>query len=55
MLRWLRSVVHGELGGTISECASKQVFDLYYDRAPKNADSRKGAWFLYREMVEIEE
>ncbi len=34
---------------------SKQVFDLYYDRAPKNADNRKGAWFLYREMVEIEE
>lgn len=27
-----------------------QVFDIYYDRAPKNADLRKGAWFLYREM-----
>jgi len=32
-----------------------QIFDLYYDRAPKNADNRKGAWFLYREMTEIEE
>ena len=32
-----------------------QVFDLYYDRAPKNVDERKGAWFLYREMVETEE
>ena len=27
-----------------------RVFDLYYDRAPKDADDRKGAWFLYREM-----
>ena len=29
---------------------SNQVFDLYYDRAPKDADDRKGAWFLVREM-----
>jgi len=28
-----------------------QVFDLYYDRSPKSADDRKGAWFLYREVV----
>jgi hypothetical protein len=27
-----------------------QVFDLYYDRAPKDALHRKGEWFLYREM-----
>jgi hypothetical protein len=27
-----------------------QVFDLYYDRAPKDVDSRKGAWFLDKEM-----
>jgi hypothetical protein len=27
-----------------------QVFDLYYDRAPKNAEKRKGEWFLFREM-----
>ncbi len=31
--------------------ASRRVFDLYYDRAPKDADSRKGAWFLYRELA----
>ena len=31
---------------------SGQVFDLYYDRAPKKTDDRKGAWFLYREMSE---
>ena len=29
-----------------------QVFDLYYDRAPKSAGERKGAWFLYQEMGE---
>ncbi len=27
-----------------------QVFDLYYDRAPKSIDQRKGQWFLYREL-----
>ncbi|HEX9115481.1 MAG TPA: DUF6504 family protein [Anaerolineae bacterium] len=27
-----------------------QVFDLYYDRAMKNADDRKGQWFIYREV-----
>jgi len=31
-----------------------QVFDLYYDRAPGKAGDRKGAWFLYREMSEID-
>lgn len=29
---------------------SGQVFDLYYDRAMKNVDERKGQWFLYREL-----
>lgn len=29
-----------------------QIFDLYYDRAMKNVDERKGQWFLYRELVE---
>ena len=27
-----------------------QVFDIYYDRAPKGSGARKGAWFLYREV-----
>jgi hypothetical protein len=27
-----------------------QVFDLYYDRAMKDIDNRKGQWFVYREM-----
>jgi len=29
-----------------------QVFDIYYDRAMKNVDERKGQWFVYREMGE---
>jgi hypothetical protein len=30
----------------------KRVFDLYYDRAPKNAADRAGHWFLWREVAE---
>lgn len=26
------------------------VFELYYDRAIRNADDRKGHWFLYQEL-----
>ena len=29
-----------------------QIFDLYYDRAMKSVDDRKGQWFLYRELRE---
>jgi hypothetical protein len=29
---------------------SGQVFDLYYDRAIKSADDRKGHWVIYREL-----
>jgi hypothetical protein len=29
---------------------SGQVFDLYYDRAPRDAGRGKGEWVLYREM-----
>jgi hypothetical protein len=27
-----------------------RIFELYYDRAPKSVDDRKGSWVLYREM-----
>ncbi len=27
-----------------------RVFDIYYDRAPKDAGDRKGHWFLWLEM-----
>ncbi len=30
-----------------------RIFDLYYDRAPKSVDQRKGAWFLDKELEEI--
>lgn len=26
-----------------------RIFELYYDRAPKDVDHRKGSWFLTRE------
>ena len=29
-----------------------QIFDLYYDRAPRGVDQRKGDWFLLRELEE---
>ncbi len=29
-----------------------RLFDLYYDRAPKDARRRKGAWYLFRELIE---
>ncbi len=31
-----------------------RIFDLYYDRAPKDVDKRKGAWFLDKELEETE-
>jgi len=34
--------------------ADGRVFDLYYDRAPRDTQDRKGSWHLLREM-EIEE
>jgi hypothetical protein len=30
--------------------ASNRFFDIYYDRAPKSVDERKGAWFLDKEL-----
>jgi len=29
---------------------TNQIFDIYYDRAMKNVDDRKGQWFVYREL-----
>ena len=31
---------------------TNQIFDIYYDRAMKNVDDRKGQWFVYRELGE---
>lgn len=30
-----------------------RIFDLYYDRAVKSADQRKGSWTLHLELEEI--
>jgi hypothetical protein len=27
-----------------------RIFELYFDRAPKDVDRRKGAWVLFREL-----
>jgi hypothetical protein len=27
-----------------------RFFDIYYDRAPKSTDKRKGEWFIYQEL-----
>ena len=27
-----------------------RIFDIYYDRAPKNVNKRKGNWFIYQEL-----
>jgi len=34
--------------------AGGRVFDLYYDRAPKDVDSPEGQWFLRVERGEVE-
>jgi hypothetical protein len=31
--------------------SESQIFDIYYDRAMKSVDDRKGQWFLYRELA----
>jgi hypothetical protein len=31
-----------------------RIFDLYYDRAPKGVDRRKGGWFLDKELTDQE-
>jgi hypothetical protein len=44
----------GSLGvGRFTFCVRTEngrIFELYYDRAPKSVDDRKGSWMLYREM-----
>lgn len=33
------------------ETTDDRIFDLYYDRAPKGIEKRKGQWFLFRELI----
>jgi hypothetical protein len=48
------AATHGSLGvGRFTFCVRTDegcIFELYYDRAPKSVDDRKGSWTLYREM-----
>jgi hypothetical protein len=37
---------------TSSGQPESRIFDIYYDRAMRNVDDRKGQWFLYRELSE---
>lgn len=37
------------------QTSNGRIFDLYYDRAPKSVDQRKGAWFLDRELESFSE
>ena len=30
--------------------SSGQIFDIYFDRSPKDTDDRKGNWFLFQEL-----
>lgn len=32
------------------EVNTAQIFDIYYDRAMKSVDDRKGQWLMYREL-----
>ena len=32
------------------EVNTGQIFDIYYDRAMKSVDDRKGQWLMYREL-----
>ena len=32
---------------------SGRIFDIYYDRAPKGIDERKGHWVLFREIISL--
>lgn len=35
--------------------AQGRIFELYYDRSPKDVDRRKGSWVLYQELLQEEE
>lgn len=49
-----RAAIHGSWGvGRFFfrvQVENGRIFEFYYDRAPKNADDRSGAWFLKQEV-----
>lgn len=52
-----RAAIHGSRGvGRFYfrvRVTDGRVFELYYDRAPANADKTKGGWFLLGERKEL--
>jgi len=34
---------------------SGEVFDIYYDRAPREQGGRKGSWFLFQQLLQSED
>lgn len=36
----------------LDDQSTHQIFDIYYDRAMKSVDDRKGQWVVYRELGE---
>lgn len=43
---------NNQLSSSSTAGQSEQIFDIYYDRAMKNVDDRKGQWVVYRELGE---
>lgn len=38
------------MSASVNAAQTIQIFDIYYDRAMKGVDKRKGEWFIYREL-----
>lgn len=37
----------------VSTTPEDRIFDLYYDRTPKDVDTRKGEWILHQELQPV--
>jgi hypothetical protein len=33
------------------ETESGRIFDIYFDRAPRSVDARKGQWYMHQELI----
>jgi hypothetical protein len=48
----VRVMITGSATAGVSGKSETRIYDIYYDRAIKSVDDRKGQWFIYRELVE---
>ena len=46
------SLSSSSTAGQSGQSEETHIFDIYYDRAIKNVDDRKGQWVIYRELRE---